>query len=168
MKRLIIGFNVFLLCSCATTSDIDNVEKRVSESQTKVAELDNKIIILEAERTQLIEKLTAIDSNGKSLSSATTQLRAKISDLDLSISSYKSTIKTLTSSTSKNTKNISVVKAQQDSQHKAAVLAVKNNQALRDQANDDIKALEIEYAEKRKKLEENKNKEDDSDQKEGE
>ena len=165
MKRFLISLNVLLLCSCATTSDVNSIGEQVTQSQTKVAELDNKIILLETERTKLTKQLNDIDSSGKSLSSETTQLRAKITDLDQSISSYKTTIKTLTSSTTKNSKNITAVQVQQDSQHKAAILAVKENQALRDQAVDEIRALELEYAEMRKKLEEDKNEDKGSDKK---
>ena len=157
MRRFLIGLNMLLLCSCASTSDVNSIGVQVTESQTKVAELDNKILFLETERTKLTAQLNAIDNNGKSLSSATAQLRAKISDLDQSIRSYKSAITTLTSNTATNAENITAVKAQQNSQHKAAALAVRENQALRDQAVDEIKALELEYAQKRNKLAESKN-----------
>lgn len=154
MKYFFIGLSVFFLVSCASTSDVKDIERQVQEGQKTIVELDNKIALLEIEKSNLATKLHSIDSNGQSLKSEAAELRGKISKIDQSIGSYKKEINTVNSLMAKNSENISLVQQQQQSQHVAASVAVKDNEALKSQAIDEIKALELEYEKKRQQANE--------------
>ena len=154
MKLISVFLSLFLLSSCASTSTVNDVQQQVIDGQATITDLGNKIESLELDRNKLKMQLQAIDSNGKSLESEATSLRSKISIIDQSIDSYTSEIKTINSTLSKNSTNISAVKKQQKNQHDAAAIAVKENQDLKDQAVDEIRALELEYEEKRRKAKE--------------
>ncbi|PCJ48641.1 MAG: hypothetical protein COA74_08000 [Gammaproteobacteria bacterium] len=160
MKFVFIGITLFLLSSCASTSDLNNIEQLAEADRKTVASLDNKIEHLEADRLALSKQLSTLDGDGKFLKSEALALREKIVIVKKSIDSYKNQIRVLTSNTSKNTKNINAVKTQQNTQHQATALLAKENKALRDQTLDEIKALELEYAEKRRRLKESQS--DDS------
>jgi len=150
MKMLIISLGIVLLCACATTSDVKDIEQKVSEGLDTVELLKNKIDYLEVDRSELSKQLLSIDSNGQSMKSEAIALRGKISVIDQSIGKYQNEIKVINSS-------LSVVKKQQKSQHQAATIAVKENEALKIQAIEEIKALEFEYEQKRLKANEDKN-----------
>lgn len=154
MKLVSVLLSLLLLCSCASTSKVNDVQQQVIDGQATIADLGNKIISLEEDRKRLTTQLQLIDNNGTSLKSEATSLRSKISIIDQSINSYSSEIKTINSTLSKNSTNISAVKKQQKTQHDAAVIAVEDNQSLKDQAVDEIRALELEYEEKRRKAKE--------------
>ena len=104
------------------------------------------------------EQLKSIDNNGQSLA---TTLKGKISKIDQSIDSYKKEIITINTTMKNNSTNISSVRKQQQSQHKAASVAVKNNEVLKNQAIDEIRALELEYEERRKKAAEEQSEDND-------
>jgi len=154
MKLVSVLLSLFVLSSCASTSAVNDVQQQVVDGQATISVLGNKIEALEADKEKLTIQLQAIDSDGKSLKSEATSLRSKISIIDQSINSYSSEIKTINSTLSKNTTNISAVKKQQKTQHDAAIIAVKENQSLKEQAVDEIRALELEYEEKRRKAKE--------------
>jgi len=101
--------------------------------------------------------LKLLSDNGKS---EARELKNKISKIDQSIDSYKNKIKTINANLTKNTENITAVRKQQKSQHEAASVAVKENQELIKQANDEIQALELEYEEKRRKAKEQRDNEE--------
>ena len=151
MKLIIIWIGIFLLCSCASTSEVKDIEQLVIDGRDTITALDNKIGRLEADRTELTQQLQSIDNNSQSEASL---IRGKISVIDQSIDSYKKEITVINSRLKKNSLNISAVKLQQKAQHEAAISAVKENEALKQQAVDEIKAIELEYEEKRKKLKE--------------
>ena len=151
MKLIIIWIGIFLLCSCASTSEVKDIEQLVIDGRDTITALDNKIGRLEADRTELTQQLQSIDNNSQSEASL---IRGKISVIDQSIDSYKKEITVINSRLKKNSLNISAVKLQQKAQHEAAISAVKENEALKQQAFDEIKAIELEYEEKRKKLKE--------------
>lgn len=163
MKFVIISIMVLILSACASTSEVNDIEQLVLTSQATVTKLDNKIVELEAERAILSEQLSAVEKSGQSLQSGASELKGKISTIDQAIGAYKNEITTINSTLSKNSKTIKVVKKQQKQQHVAASTAVKDNQILKDQVVDEIRALELEYEAKRKKLLEQQNPEKSED-----
>jgi len=65
MKIFLMSIVSLLLWSCASTSEVKDIEQLVMESRHSVAELDNKIDELEVDRTKLTEQLKAIDGKEK-------------------------------------------------------------------------------------------------------
>ena len=146
-----------LLSACATSSEVKEIEQMAIEGRETISQIDNKISQLETDRSNLENQLKSINSTGNTLTSEAADIRVKISTINQSIDYYNNEIKVINKSISQNTTNISAVRKQQKMQHDAASLAVKENQTLKTKAVDEIKALELEYEEKRKKaLEENK------------
>ena len=155
MKIVIIVLSALLISSCASTSKVNDIEQLVTDGQTTIATLDDKIELLENDRKQLTSQLSKLDSDGQSAVVEAKSIRAKITTIDKSITTYQKQIKSINSSVSKNSKNLTEV-------HKAAASAVKDNEALKIKAVDDIKALEREYEERRRKAKDQNNKEQDN------
>ena len=153
MKLFIVGLGLFVLSACATSSSVENLEQRLTEERSSVQELDTKIEQLELDRQALNQKLITIDSNGQSISAEAKVIKNRIHVIDESIVSYKKAIITINKSMSKVTN-------QQSVQHGAAKKAVEENQALKEQADEEIRLLEIKYAKMRKKALEEDNLED--------
>lgn len=147
MKIAIVVLSALLISSCASTTKVNDIEQLVTEGQATIATLDDKIELLENDRKQLASQLSKLDSDGQSAVVEVNSIRAKISTIDKSITTYQKQIKSINGSVNKNTKNLSGV-------HKAATSAVKDNEALKIQAIEDIKELERQYEEKRKKAKE--------------
>ena len=152
MKIVIIALSALLISSCASTSKVDDIEQLVTDGQATIKTLDDKIELLENDRERLTSQLSKLDSKSQSAVVEATSIRTKITTIDQSISSYQKQVKLISKRIGKNTENLSVV-------HKAAATAVKDNEALKRKAAEEIEALEREYEEKRKKAKEGDNKE---------
>ncbi len=154
MKIVFIVLSALLISSCASTSQVNDIEQLVSDGQATIATLDNKIELLEEDKNKLSSQLGQLESDGQSAMVEASRIRKKITTINKSITTYQKQIVSINSNISKNTKNISEV-------HEAAASAVKANEALKVKAIDDIRALERMYEEKRKKAKEQDNSEPD-------
>ena len=143
-------FLLLFLSGCASTSKVDEVEQQILAGQQTISQLDEKITQLEQDKQQLQQQLQFIEGDNQSQAVG---IREKIALIDQSIDSYKSEISVISASLAAQGKAISGVKNQQDKQKAALAAAIRKNQALKEQAAEEIRALEKEYEEKRNKTE---------------
>lgn len=146
--RLVIICLLLLLSSCASVSKIEEVEQKIQEGQNTIAVLDEKIVQLESDKQALQKQLEFIDVNDKAEAIG---IREKITRIDESITGYKKEIVTINSYLSKHSAQISSVQTQQKNQSEAVSAAVEKNEQIKKDALDEIRALEKEYEERRKK-----------------
>ena len=118
--------------------------------QATISQLDDKIARLEQDKQQLQQQLQFVAGDNQSQA---VSIREKIALIDKSIDGYRTEISVITASLSSQEKVISGVKNQQDKQKAALAAAVRKNQKLKEQAVEDIRALEKEYHQKRNKTE---------------
>lgn len=149
MKLILIGL-LMLLASCASTSKLAEIEQKVQEGQTTITELDQKIAILEEDKQKLEKQLQFIDGEGDSEAIG---IRRKIAAIDETIGSYNSEITSIKTFLSENSDKIATVENQQSKQRSAVSEAIKKNEQLKMEAADEIRALEKEYEERRRKTE---------------
>ena len=143
MKNVLICIALTLLTSCATSSSVNDLEKRLSKDRSSVTELDTKIELLKVDREMLTKKLKTIATSGKSLSEEAKIIKDKIDVIDQYINTYNNIVIYLQDSMKK-------VSDQQSVQHSATAAALEENDALKMQADEEIRMLELEYAKKRK------------------
>ena len=148
--RLILLSLIVILSGCASTSKVDEVEQQILAGQETISQLDEKISQLEQDKQALQKQLQFMD--GESQSQAV-GIREKIALIDQSIDNYKSEIAVITDSLAKQGRQITGVQNQQDKQKAALAEAIRKNQALKEQAAEEIRALEEAYDEKRNKQE---------------
>jgi len=148
--KLILLCLIVILSGCASTSKVDEVEQQILAGQETISQLDEKISQLEQDKQALQKQLQFMD--GESQSQAV-GIREKIALIDQSIDNYKSEIAVITDSLAKQGRQITGVQNQQDKQKAALAEAIRKNQALKEQAAEEIRALEEAYDEKRNKQE---------------
>lgn len=150
MKFILFTVFIVILSGCASTSKVDEVEQQILAGQETISQLDEKITQLEQDKQQLQKQLQFIDGENQS---EAVGIREKIALIDQSIDGYRSEISIITASLAEQGKAITGVKNQQDKQKAALAEAIRKNQALKEQAAEEIRALEKEYEEKRSKTE---------------
>ena len=144
MKKIILIIGCIVLTACASSA-------AMKEEQAKVAALQGQITELQAERERVSGSLESLQTRGESLSADAESLRGRLRSIDEEIA----TIESIKRDVAANKKGVAKVSAQQSKQHKAMRDALEKNRALKDSTADEIKALEQEYEDKRKKSDDN-------------
>ena len=146
--RILLIISMLALSACASTGQIESVEQQLQDGQETIIKLDEKITHLEQDKQELEKQLQFVDGSNQTEALG---IREKIATIDSVITTYKQEIVTINETLHAQSGQITSVTQQQSKQKAALAKAIQKNQQLKQNAAEEIRALEKEYEEKRKK-----------------
>jgi len=142
MKYLLLVIAITILSSCASNSDVRDI-------QDEQAILENKIRLLEIDRNKIRKNLNALENKGRSLSSEAETLRLDIKYINNLISTLLNKTLELEGAVDKNSNAISKISEDKNRARKEIRQILTINHELQIETIEEIRTLEEKYERER-------------------
>ena len=149
MLVVVLFISIFILSSCASTSDIGEIKSILLKDREETTRLQNRIDLLEIDVEKDKERLHQLEKKGGFLSNEANNLRIKIKEKVTFIYSLEAKLDNLKSRIDINSENIGKLGSGQKKMGEAAREASKKNHKIKRDTNNEIIKIEERFDKER-------------------